>query len=189
MDTLTDKELIDLLKGGDKDGFTEIYNRYWKLLFQTAHNIMQDQESARDIVQNVYISLWTRRNEVEILSLKPYLQQSVRFSVLKAIRELKKDARFYVRLKEITSEIIADNPLLFKEQQELLKKLLGSMPENCKETFYLSREEGFTYKQIALQLNISEKTVEKRLSKSLRHIRKGLNWAKCITIIVALQAS
>ena len=185
MDTLTDKQLTDLLKIGDEDAFTEIYNRYWKLLFHTANNIIQDDEIAQDIVQDVFISLWQRRNEVEIHSLRPYLQQSARFLVLKAIREQQKGACFYERLKEITSEIITDNPLLFKEQQQLLKELVGSLPENQRETFRLSREEGLAYKKIASQLNISEKTVEKRMSKSLKHIRSGLNWEMCVAIVVA----
>jgi RNA polymerase sigma-70 factor (family 1) len=183
--TLTDEQLADSLKVGDEGAFTEIYNRYWKLLFYTAYNIIQDQERAQDVVQNVYISLWQRKGDVEIKSLKSYLQQSARFSVLKAIREQQNDARFYERLQEITSEIITDNPLIFKEQQQLLKNLLGSLPENCREAFRLSREEGFTYKQISSKLNISEKTVEKRVSKSLKYIRNGLNWEMCIAMIVA----
>jgi RNA polymerase sigma-70 factor (family 1) len=182
-ENLSDNQLTVLLRTGDEEAFAEIYVRYWKVLFYTAHNILQDQENARDIVQNVYVSLWNRRNEVEILSLKSYLQQAIRFLVFKTIRAQKQDAIFYARLKEITSEIIADNSLIFKEQQELLRKLLRSLPENCQETFRLSREEGFTYKQIASHLEISEKTVEKRLSKSLRHIRRGLNWEMCVTII------
>ncbi|SDM50555.1 RNA polymerase sigma-70 factor, ECF subfamily [Daejeonella rubra] len=182
---LTDIQLINLLKSDDESAFTEIYNRYWKVLFQTSYSIIQDEESAKDVVQNVFISLWQRREVSNIQSLKPYLQQSARFLVLKAIRSNKTDSRFYDRVKEITSEILNDDPLIFKEQQNLIQSLLNTLPENCKETFRLSREEGYTYKQIASQFSISEKAVEKRMSKSLKHIRDGLNWELCVALIMS----
>jgi len=182
---LTDIQLINLLKSDDESAFTEIYNRYWKILFQTSYSIIQDEESAKDVVQNVFISLWQRREVSNIQSLKPYLQQSARFLVLKAIRSNKTDSRFYDRVKEITSEILNDDPLIFKEQQNLIQSLLNTLPENCKETFRLSREEGYTYKQIASQFSISEKAVEKRMSKSLKHIRDGLNWELCVALIMS----
>lgn len=181
---LTDNQLIDLLRIGDEPAFAEIYNRYCKPLFDTAYSIIQDEDVAKDIVQNVFISLWQRREVSDIQSLRPYLQQAARFLVLKAIRANQTDLRFYDRVKEITSEILNDDPLVYKEQQMLIQNLLSSLPENCRETFRLSREEGYTYKQIASHLNISEKAVEKRMSKSLRHIRGGLNWELCIALIM-----
>ncbi|HEY1063394.1 MAG TPA: RNA polymerase sigma-70 factor [Daejeonella sp.] len=182
---LTDSQLIDLLKSDNESAFTEIYNRYWKPLFDTAYSIIQDEDSSKDIVQNVFISLWQRRKVSDIQSLKPYLQQAARFLVLKAIRANQTDLRFYERVKEITSEILNDDPLIFKEQQLLIQNLLNSLPESCRETFRLSREEGYTYKQIASHLNISEKAVEKRMSKSLKHMRGGLNWELCVAVILA----
>ena len=126
-------------------------------------------------MQEVFISVWQRRTEVKIQSLKSYLQQATRFLALKAIREQKTDDRFYDRLKAMTTEIVIDNPLSFKEQQKLLEKIRAKLPEDCKEAFRLSREENMTYNQIVSQLNISGKTVEKRMYKSLKYFRRGLN--------------
>jgi RNA polymerase sigma-70 factor (family 1) len=183
---MTDTELTVLLKQGDQGAFTHIYNTHWKLLFRTAYHILQDHTTAQDIVQNVFISLWQRRNEATILNLKAYLQQATRFGVFKAIRKLKHDQLFFDRLAQVTVDIITDNPLLFKEQQQLIKNLVDTLPEECKETFRLSREENMTYKQIAALLDISEKTVEKRLSKSLKHLRQGLSLGTCITILTVI---
>jgi RNA polymerase sigma-70 factor (family 1) len=181
---LTDHELIALLKQGQENAFTEIYLRYWNSLYKTANNILGDDELAKDVVQNVFISIWQRKFELDIQSLKSYLHQAVRFAVFKVIREQKMSNAFYERLAYVTVEIINDNPLLYKEQQELITKLINSLPPDCREAYHLSREENLTYKQIAFQLNISEKTVEKRLSKSLRHIRNGLSIGACITVIM-----
>jgi len=184
---LTDPELLSLLKDNDHGAFTEIYNRYWKTLYGSALKIIQDKDIAQDITQNIFISLWHRRTEAEIISLKPYLQQATRFAVFAAIRQMKTDQSFYSRLAEVTADIITDNPLLFKEQQAILKELVETLPTDCRETFRLSREESMTYKQIAALLGISEKTVEKRMSKSLRHIRQGLSFGVYIAVICLKQ--
>ena len=183
----SDPELIELLESGDKSAFTEIYNRYWKLLFKTALNILQDFATAQDITQNIFISLWERRSEANIQTIKPYLLQATRFAVCRAIREQQNDKAFYERLAEITTDIISDNPMLFKEQQALLNRLINGLPENCRDAFRLSREENLTYKQIAILKGISEKTVEKRISMSLQHIRNGVSLGICIAILCIKQ--
>jgi RNA polymerase sigma-70 factor (ECF subfamily) len=171
---LDDSELLQFLHQEDENAFAEIYNRYWKLLFDTANNIIQNSDVAQDTVQEVFITLWQRRKEVEIQFLKAYLQQATRFQVLKAIRAQKADDQFYNRLAGVTAEIVYENPLLFKDQEALLRQILTSLPEDCRYIFHLSREEHLTYKQIAGQLNISEKTVEKKMSICLKHIRAAL---------------
>lgn len=187
--SFTDQELLHQLKADDESAFTEVYNRYWKLLYTTALRIVRDEYSAQDVVQDVFISFWNRRNEIEIQSLKAYLQQAVRFGVLKTIRAQKTDNAFYERLAAVTIDILADDPLVFKEQQDLIKKLLNGLPDDCVEAFHLSREENLTYKQIAVKLNISEKTVEKRISKSLKYLRGSLNYEMCIAILFLWQHS
>ncbi|MBD0289309.1 MAG: RNA polymerase sigma-70 factor [Flavisolibacter sp.] len=171
---LDDNDLLRFFYEEDENAFTEIYNRYWKLLFYTANSIFQNQSLAQDAVQEVFITFWQRRKEVQIQTLKAYLQQATRFQVLKAIRDQKADERFYSRLADVTADMVYENPLLFKEQETLLRQILETLPEDCRYIFRLSREEHLTYKQIAGQLNISEKTVEKKMSICLKHIRQAL---------------
>lgn len=180
-----DQELLHLLKKDDEAAFTEVYKRYWKLLYTTAFGIIRDDDAAQDIVQEVFIRIWHGRHTLDIVSLKPYLQQAARFGVLKAIRAHKTDKAFYDRLAAVTVDVLANDPLLYKEQRELFEKLLSGLPENVKEAFYLSREDNLTYKQIAARLNISEKTVEKRISQSLRYFRDNLNYEMCVIVLLA----
>lgn len=184
--SLEDAELLLLLRKEHEDAFAEIYNRYWKLLYHTAYNIIQDQSIAQDIVQDVFIAVWQHRSTTEIRSLKAYLQQAVRFQVLKSIRAQKVDTLFYKRLAEVTADIIYENPLLVKEQETFIKYILESLPEDCRYVFMLSREEHLTYKQIANKLNISEKTVEKKMSISLKLIRIALqqNFSVSISLLI-----
>ncbi|MBD0289055.1 MAG: sigma-70 family RNA polymerase sigma factor, partial [Flavisolibacter sp.] len=135
-----------------------------------------------DAVQEVFIAFWQRRKEANVQALKAYLQQATRFQVLKAIRDQKADEQFYSRLAEVTTDMVYENPLLFKEQEALLRQILENLPEDCRYIFQLSREEHLTYKQIAGQLNISEKTVEKKMSICLKHIRQALQQTMVLSV-------
>lgn len=170
----TDQQLIECLQNEDRLAFSEIYERYWKMLLDTAYHILQDEQEAADAVQNVFISLWTRRQQLQITHLKAFLQQAARFSVFKVIRTKKREAAVYERIRQITSDIIMDDPLVFKEQQNLILELVTNLPEDCQEIFRLSRTEQLTNREIAQKMGISERTVERKLAKSLKFIKLHL---------------
>src|SRR5882757_5422614 len=79
----TDQQLTSLLKDDDHVAFTEIYTRYWKKMLLIAWNHSKDNSTSKDIVHEVFISLWERRNAVEILNLAAFLATSVKFSIYK----------------------------------------------------------------------------------------------------------
>ncbi|MBT2564665.1 hypothetical protein J7E50_25845 [Pedobacter sp. ISL-68] len=105
--------------------------------------------------------------------------------MLKAIRAQKTDRHFYIRLANITTEIITENPTLFKERQQLIEGIINQLPSDCREIFLMSRQDGLVYRQIAIKLNISEKTVEKKMSKSLKIIRSGLSMDLYLLILIS----
>jgi RNA polymerase sigma-70 factor (family 1) len=182
----TDDQLLKLLHHSDEFAFAEIYNRYWKPLYISAHNILQAKEGAQDAVQEVFTSLWKRRKIVQIQSLQSYLYQAIRFQVLKAIRAEKTDNDFFSRLARISKDILTEDPLLFKELEALYLQLIRSLPADEQEIFSLHRDAGLTYKQIAEEKNISVKTVEKKMSHALKEIRYGLDDALAILLIAYL---
>lgn len=169
-----DPGLIVLVRQGDMAAFTELYNRHWKPLYISARNILRTREAAKDIVQEVFTALWQNKASLDIRHPKAYLQQAVRFQVLKAIRSDKTSADFYHRLAEVSNEMIIENHLLFKELQHVVAELIQSLPEDCRQAFLLSRDQHLSYNQIAERLNVSVKTVEKKMSRSLRYLRTGL---------------
>ncbi|WP_205509985.1 RNA polymerase sigma factor [Longitalea arenae] len=182
----TDHELLRKLHQGDEMAFAEIYNRYWKCLYTSAHNILQVKEVAQDAVQEVFVSLWKRRQALQVDVLQSYLHQAVRFQVFKAIRAEKTDQQFFNRLALVSKDILFEDPVLFKELEHLYQQLIQSLPPDEKEIFLLHRDGGLTYKQIAEQKNISVKTVEKKMSHALREIRFGLDDAMAVMIAAYL---
>jgi len=183
---MDDIQLLRMLQEGNAEAFAVIYNRYWKLLYTTAYHIIQDEDFAKDAVQEVFIALWQRRADADIQVLKAYLQQAARFQVLKSIRSQKTDKQFYSRLAAVTADIVYEHPLLFKEQEALLEDIMHALPEDCRLVFKLSREEHLTYKQIATRLNIAEKTVEKKMSICLKHIRQALQQHNTLSVMLLL---
>jgi RNA polymerase sigma-70 factor (ECF subfamily) len=174
LEQMTDEDLAGLLHQRDEPAFMEIYNRYWKLLYSSVHAVLRDSEQAKDIVQEVFISIWSNAGNHPITHLKAYLQQACRFQVYKQLQRKKNDASFYDRLSKATAAFVAENGALEKEYHLQVSKVIASLPDIYRETFLLSREDNLTYKQIAERLHISEKAVEKRMSKTLQFLREKI---------------
>jgi RNA polymerase sigma-70 factor (family 1) len=171
---LIDEQLLMLIAEDDEIAFSQIYDRYWKGLYLTAYSVLQRKDLSKDVVQEVFISLWQRRSVVEIQSLKCWLFQAVRFQVFKAIRATKATDDFYKRVSDISEELIVQDPIIYKELQTAMFDSIHSLPNDQRVIFIMNRERGMTYGQIADSRQISIKTVEKKMSQALKHLRNGL---------------
>ena len=170
----TDIVLLQGLYNGDEVCFTAIFNRYWKELFYQAEAILGEELLSQDCVQEVFLSLWRRRTEVEIDHLQSYLKKAIRFQCLSMMRAKKVRVECLNRISKITVDFVTEQPGLFKELDGLFKDVLSSLPDDQREIFQLVREEGLSYKEIAERKSISIKTVEKKMSSSLKTFRYKL---------------
>lgn len=175
----TDAELVRRLNRDDRIAFTEIYNRYWKKLFTVAANKLADLAEAEDVVQQIFVTIWNRRKQLDIkTTLGAYLAVSVKYRVFKSIdKSSRKQSMSHDAVNAALTEIADDTTRQWLEFQELsarLEELLAALPEKCRLVFTLSREQGLTQRQIAEQLSISENTVEAHLGKARRRLKAGL---------------
>lgn len=173
-----DAELAALLRDNDEEAFTEIYNRYWKRLLTVAVNKTGSLEEAEEIVQDIFVSLWERRGRLELTtSLENYLAVSVKYRVIKAFAKKGREQK-YLRHGLETADL-ADGAtqewLDFEELRAQLSTLVSRLPRKCRLVYRLSREAGYSQKQVAKEMGISEKTVEAHLGKALKLIRSGLH--------------
>ncbi|WP_228098820.1 RNA polymerase sigma-70 factor [Pedobacter sp. MC2016-24] len=175
---LTDNELLDLLKADQQQALSALYFRYWDKLLVVAGNRLDNPEVAEECVQDVFFSLWQRRNDLKLkYSLATYLAVAVKYQVIKQLDKQyrlqdRKDKSLHVSEEPYTSS--ADEHLLEKELMERIEAAVNRLPEKCRIVFKLSREQGMTNKQIASDLDISEKTVEAHLSKAIKDLRSDL---------------
>jgi RNA polymerase sigma-70 factor (ECF subfamily) len=179
-----EKELLTLLRDGDEAAFTQIYNLYWKKCFFASAQKLQNLAEAEELVQDIFLDLWKRREELNVTTcLSAYLSGCIKYKVINLLAK-KQLASKYVQHAITTgnlSDFSTEQDLRLHELKHQLLKETSRLPEKCRIVFQMSREEGFSQKQIAHQLNISEKTVESHLSKALRNLRTGL--AHFITVL------
>lgn len=170
-----DSELLDLIKSGDETAFDEIYRRHWDTLYKAAYYLLQDEATAMDIVQDVFVWLWEHRDHVVLTTLRGYLVMAVRYKVANYIRHRKVRAAFVTAntLPE-PAENTEELALELKELKNIIAIFTQQLPERCREVFQLSREEHLSNREIALQLNISEKTVENQITLALKKLRVRL---------------
>lgn len=172
----TDDELLQLMRLHDSKSFEVIYMRYMEPLLNYTIRVTRNKEDAADILQEIFVSLWNRREEIEFThSLKAWLYQSVRFQAAKYIHQHRRKHNLLQELVDLTSVTDTNSPHSFMEERELsatLRKTIDNMPIKMKEVFVLSREHHLSHREISHKLNIAESTVKKQVQNALRFIRE-----------------
>lgn len=174
----SDEELLQQIAIGDQNSFNILFQKYWEELFVTAAKVLRDKESARDIVQDVFLSIWKRKSELLITgSLRAYLYTSVRYH---CIHFIKKNITRRDYLVVLTETIVSNTPvdaeteIYIKQLREIVQRTVEGMPVRMKEVYKLSRYEHLTHKQISDHLNISIETVRKHIQHALHFIQVNL---------------
>ncbi len=170
-----DQLLLTKIKIGDYMAFDAIYDRYWAQLYSAAYKRLGDQEAAKDIVQDIFLQLWQRRKGLTIDNLQSYLLTAVRNNVFKLMA---KEQR-YTPMSELLEQILpsqehTDSELVGMELAAQFEKLIRSLTPSQREIFRLRFDEELGTLDIATRLNITRKTVQNQLHKSLTQIRQAI---------------
>lgn len=172
------QHLLLAIKLGNKDAFTVLFRKYYKDLVLFGGIFIKDKECCEDIVQSVFLRLWENRASFEITtSLRSFLLQSVRNGCLDTIRHLQvvRDHENYSVWMEKMYNLETENYVLYTELSDKLHVAINALPIDCKTIFEMNKIEGLKYKEIALQLSITERTVELRIVKALKLLRENLS--------------
>lgn len=174
----SDHELLFLIASADTAAFKELYFRYRNELFITASRVLRDEDEAADIVQEVFLSLWDRRNDLRIDgSLAAYLHTSIRYRCLNVIRKNIRRRDYLVQLAYSAPHSISDPDcrLQLKELQAAIDEALSAMPRKMRQAFLLSRHQLLTHREIAVKMGISHETVKKHIQSALRLLNHTLS--------------
>lgn len=174
---MVERDLILALKEGNEGAFKELYDIYWKNVFHFATLYIRNSEEVREIVQEVFIKLWEARESLKAEeSLKGFLFIVTRNHIFNRARSKSFNYDFY----EVTLNNALEQSYNIEQEMDAkdlaiyIDELVNQMPPQRKMVFTLSRKEYKSYKEIALLLDISEKTVERHINESLKFIKANL---------------
>lgn len=185
--SLTDLQLVDLLKVDDEAAFTEIYHRYAENLTGFASSKLYNLEEPRDIIHDVFVKLWEERKVLNInRNLAAYLFTLVRYRIIDKIRKniTREDYTEMVLALQTSLAAEPEQQIAAKELKQHIAKALDKLSPRVKEIYLLSREENLSITEIANQLNLSEQTVKNQLTVALKHLRGSLTALSTATLIV-----
>lgn len=183
---LSDVELNHLTQSGDHAAFTEIYDRYWSVLYLHARHMLNNQDYASDAVQEVFTGIWNKREQIDLTtSLNAYLYRAVRNTVLNMIRKGKLEGDYKQQLVHIydNGEFNTDEQVNYNELKNLIEKEVQLLPKKMRQVFELSRNQNLTHGEIATLLDISDTTVKKQISRAIHILRRKLNLPASILIL------
>lgn len=174
----TSIDLFEQVRNGDRVAYEQLFKQHYTPLVRFANDIVRDTDTAEDLVQEVFVKIWERKNTIHITtSIKAYLYMAVKNHCLTKLRAEQKhafmedtianDLRFSSNSTDEASNTI--------RLSQHIKAALEQLPPRCAVIFKLSRFEHKTYKEIAEMLELSVKTVENQMGKALQIMRTNLS--------------
>ena len=168
--------LIRGLKNGEEDAYSYLVESYHHKLCVYASNLIHDDSAAEDIVQNVFVKIWKKRQKLkDDFSIKNFLYRSVHNEFIDQYRKNRSVLTLQKKYIDALETIIEENQdfhleKMMKSVEDAIKKL----PPKCEMIFVLSKKEGLTNLEISEHLNISIKTVDNQITKAFNDLRGKL---------------
>ncbi len=189
MENYDDDKLLEMLRKDQPEALGHFFLKYYKSLYRTVVHIVRDQDDAKDILQELFYNLWIKRCSLNFKgSISAYLFRSAINRSLNYLRDNQKFEKAFSNTS-ITHESssLDETPLKSVELKELKIMVRGQiwiLPEKPKICFMLSRYINMSNKEIAATLGVTEKAVEKNITKALKILKKSM--ANYFTILLAL---
>lgn len=171
----TDHQLWQAIKCDDRKAFDMLFERYWSAMYTSAYNYLRDAALSADIVHDIFLNIWQKRKEYEIISLKGYLTSSTRYHVYKCFKARKASPLIYVENYDDETSIqqanAGEEKLASLDLESSVNDHLLQLPKRCREIFLLSRIQQMTNDEIAAHFGISKRTVENQITHALKFLR------------------
>jgi len=172
-----DRELTVLLRDGDQFAYTEIYDRYKRLLYLFAFKRLGRREDVKDIIHEIFMSLWQNREQLNLTySLTTYLHSAVRNKIVDVIAHQQVSARYVETFNayRASGQSTTDYLVRQKELTALIEKEIEALPVKMRQVFEMSRNHNYSRKQIADELGLSEETVKSHMHHAIKILKVKL---------------
>lgn len=170
--------IFNRMADGDKAAFRFFFDKYYTELCNLVNLYIHDLDKSEEIVQDIYVYFWEKKGDIKLgISVSAYLYKSAKNKSLNYLRDEKRKLSIREKLAySSTGEVdsMVENELDFNQLRQIIKNAVDKLPPKCREVFVLAKEKDFSYKEIACQMGISEKTVENQMGKALKKLRELL---------------
>jgi len=174
----SDEQLLSFLQQRDQQAFTEIYNRYWGIVYVHIYKMLRDDEDAKDGVQEVFSKLWFKAEQIQSSqNLAGFLFRSARNLVFNLIEKDRVRQKYFQSMVSFVREVDPNtvDRVDEKELQALIESEIEKLPPKMRQIFELSRKDELSHKEIAQQVNVSYQTVKKQVQNALKIIKPKIS--------------
>lgn len=170
----TESQLLVRIAAGDEGAFADLFNRYRNKIFSIAYRITTSEQIAEEIVLDVFLKVWLKREQLPGLEFfTAWLFTVTRNQVFTAMKQMaiRRNAEYSVRHDEYLNSADVHTELLDKEYQELLREAIARLSPQQKKVYLLIKEQGLKREEAARELNLSPETVKRHLAEAMQAIR------------------
>jgi len=175
---LSDNELIVFLKKGDAAAYTEIYDRYFQLMFVFAYKKLRDEELAKDFVQELFTDVWVKRDRILVEgNFIQYLYISLRSKLLNYFAHQKVESKYTDFLAHFANSHASeqsDYTIREKQLSAYIEKQIENLPKRMRNVFELSRRDGLSNREIAIVTNSTESNVSHHISNAVKILKSKI---------------
>ncbi|TDS09758.1 RNA polymerase sigma factor [Sphingobacterium paludis] len=175
---MNERELLEGIICGKQRAFSLFFDTYWEEFYAYVYRILHDQEESTDILQDTFAAIWEQRERLtDVQSIKAYVYTIIHHKAVKSIKN-------NIKLRNLKDELSQYFPhhddklaqeVNARELAVLINEEIQNLPPRMREIFLLSRNEYLSYRQIAEQLSISENTVKKQVSSSIKQLKQKID--------------
>jgi len=176
-ENISDNLLVIRIKNDDKTAFRTLYDRYNKKLYFFSLKFLGNNSEAEELVQSVFINVWENRKSLDsTLSVKNYAYKAAVNYIYNYLKKKAIRARF-IESETVKGEIHSNltyEEVFYHDLERSVNTIVETLPSQQQKIFKLSRYEGLTNKEIASRLDLSVRTVENQMYRTLKLIRNNL---------------
>jgi len=194
MNELTD---LELLRRGDFLAYKKFFKHYYPLLMAFSCRFV-DRQTSEDIVQDVFVSVWEKRESLSVNNIFSFLLRSVQNKCLDYLKHksITKNYESQVRIAEIRMEYIMDrtdnnqiyNSIDRKELYNELKKAISKLPPKCAQACDFYYFQGYSTKEISMIMKVSPRTIEGYFYQAIKFLRDELHYIDLFELLMILES-
>lgn len=169
----TDEQLVTIVRDGNDDAYAELFNRHWQRVYNMVYSRINDRPVTEEMAQEIFMKLWDKRADLVIDNFSAYLYTCVKRRCINYIESKIARKKHWERYKVFLplQDDSTNKTIAFNDLREALEKGLNTIPEKSKMIFRLNRFDGRSVKDIAGQMNLSEKAIQYHLTRSVKKLR------------------